>query len=98
MFSNLIDVTLLVEDAFSKVVDMFVDVIVGFEETFCNESSEKNKSLNDCYSFDVDDDGVLDERGNKNSFGLTFYWEERVPLSIAPSNAVNLLMETPQKF
>ena len=71
MFSNLIDVTLLVEDAFSKVVDMFVDVIVGFG--FCHESSEKNKSLNDCYSFDVDDDGVLDERGNKNSFGLTFY-------------------------
>ena len=39
-----------------------------------------------------------DERGNKNCFGLTFYREERVPLSITPSNAVNLLMEIPQKF
>ena len=46
----------------------------------------------------MNDDAVEDERGNKNSFGLTFYWKERVPLSIAPSNAVNLLMETPQKF
>ena len=54
--------------------------------------------MNDCNSFDLDDDAVEDERGNKNSFGLTFYREERVPLSIAPRNAVNLLMETPQKF
>ena len=45
----------------------------------------------------MNDDAVEDERGNKNSFGLTFYWEERVPLSIAPRNAVNLLMEDSSK-
>ena len=33
MFSNLIDVTLLVEDAFSKVVDILTDVEVGVEES-----------------------------------------------------------------
>ena len=46
---------------------------------------------------DLDDEGVGDERGKKNSSGLTFYWEERVPLSIAPWNAVNLLMEDSSK-
>ena len=86
------------EDVIWIVVDVLSDVEVGFEEAFSHESSRENKLLNDCNSFDLDDDAVEDERGNKNSFGLTFYWEERVPLSIAPSNAVNLLMETPQKF
>ena len=86
------------EDVIWIVVDVLSDVEVGFEETFSHESSRENNLLNDCYSFDLDDDAVEDERGNKNSFGLTFYWKERVPLSIAPSNAVNLLMETPQKF
>ena len=75
---------LAVEDVISIVIDVLSDVEVGFEETLSHERSQKQKSLNDCYSFDLDDDGVEDERGKKNSSGLTFYWEERVPLSIAP--------------
>ena len=63
---------LAVEDVISIVVDVLSDVEVGLEEPLSHESSRENKLLNDCYSFDLDD-AVEDEKGNKNSFGLTFY-------------------------
>ena len=49
---------LAVEDVISIVVDVLSDVEVGFEEAFSHESSRENKLLNDCNSFDLDDDAV----------------------------------------